>query len=98
MRIKEIREAAGLTRIQVADRLGVTVVAVRKWETGLAMPNADKLPALADRRPWLEEHRLQVIALGAAGLFGLSLLAFPRPAAGEEEEPPDCCDGYEPVE
>lgn len=48
MRIKEIREAAGLTRIQVADRLGVTVVAVRKWETGLAMPNADKLPALAD--------------------------------------------------
>ena len=48
MRIKEIREAAGLTRLQVADRLGVTVVAVRKWETGLAMPNADKLPVLAD--------------------------------------------------
>lgn len=48
MRIKEIREAAGLTRIQVADRLGVTVVAVRKWETGLAMPNAYKLPVLAD--------------------------------------------------
>ena len=48
MRIKEIREAAGLTRIQVADRLGVTVVAVRKWETGLAMPNADKQPAQAD--------------------------------------------------
>lgn len=48
MRIKEHREAIGLTRIQVADRLGVTKVAVRKWEVGLAMPNADKLPALAD--------------------------------------------------
>lgn len=48
MRIKEYREAMGLTRIQVADRLGVTKVAVRKWEVGLAMPNAEKLPALAD--------------------------------------------------
>ena len=38
----------GLTRVQLADRIGVTVVAVRKWETGLAMPNADKLPVLAD--------------------------------------------------
>lgn len=48
MRIKERREAMGLTRIQLADSLGVTTVAVRKWEVGLAMPNADKLPALAD--------------------------------------------------
>ena len=48
MRIKERREAIGLTRIQLADSLGVTTVAVRKWEVGLAMPNADKLPALAD--------------------------------------------------
>ena len=48
MMIKERREAMGLTRIQLADRLGVTTVAVRKWEVGLAMPNADKLPALAD--------------------------------------------------
>ena len=59
---------------------------------------AMKLPALEDRRAWLEEHKLQVIALGAAGLFGLSLLAFPRPAVEEEQEAPDCCDGYEPVE
>lgn len=48
MMIKERREAMGLTRIQLADSLGVTTVAVRKWEVGLAMPNADKLPALAD--------------------------------------------------
>lgn len=37
-----------MTRMQVADCLGVSKVAVRKWETGLAMPNADKLPVLAD--------------------------------------------------
>ena len=48
MRIKEQREAIGLTRMQVADQLGISKVAVRKWEVGLAMPNADKLPALAD--------------------------------------------------
>lgn len=48
MRIKEQREAIGLTRMQVADQLGISKVAVRKWEMGLAKPNADKLPALAD--------------------------------------------------
>lgn len=48
MRIKERREALGLTRGQVADRVGVSTVAVRKWEIGMAMPCADKLPVLAD--------------------------------------------------
>ena len=48
MRIKERRESLGLSRVQIADRLGVSRVAVRKWELGMAMPNADKLPALAD--------------------------------------------------
>lgn len=48
MRIKERRESLGLTRVQVADQLGITTTAVRKWETGLALPSADKLPALAD--------------------------------------------------
>ena len=47
MRIKELRERRGLTRIQVADRLGLSIVAVRKWERGQAYPSADKLPKLA---------------------------------------------------
>lgn len=47
MRIKERREAVGLTRVQLADRMGVTSTAVRKWELGLAKPAADKLPLLA---------------------------------------------------
>lgn len=33
---------------QLASAMDVTVVAVRKWELGEAMPSADKLPALAD--------------------------------------------------
>ena len=47
MKIKDCREMAGLTRVQLADRMGVSKVAVRKWEVGLAKPSADKLPALA---------------------------------------------------
>lgn len=47
MKIKDYREMAGLTRVQLADRMGVSKVAVRKWEVGLAKPSADKLPALA---------------------------------------------------
>ena len=47
MKIKERREALGLTRVQLADRMGVSKVAVRKWEMGMTNPSADKLPALA---------------------------------------------------
>ena len=48
MRIKERRESIGLTRVQVAGRLGVSAAAVRKWEVGMARPSAEKLPLLAD--------------------------------------------------
>lgn len=47
MKIREYRETEGLTRAQVAGRLGVSPTAVRKWEVGLARPSADRLPALA---------------------------------------------------
>lgn len=59
---------------------------------------AAKLPALEEHHPWLEEHKLQVIALSAAALYGLSLVLFPRPEEESEPEQPDFCDGYEPVE
>ena len=48
MQIKTIREKCGLTRTQMANRLGVSSTAVRKWEVGEAQPSADKLPLLAD--------------------------------------------------
>ena len=34
------RKAAGLTQLQLAERLGITDRAVSKWETGRAMPDA----------------------------------------------------------
>lgn len=41
------REAAGLTQGRVADLLGMERSGVAKWETGVALPRADKLPILA---------------------------------------------------
>lgn len=40
---------------------------------------AGKVPPLEPYRPWLEEHKVQAIAITAAILFGLSLLLFQRP-------------------
>ena len=37
--IAQRRKAAGLTQLQLAERLGITDRAVSKWETGKAMPD-----------------------------------------------------------
>lgn len=47
MRIKELRQAAGLTQADLARRVGVNKCAVCRWDSGKAMPRADKLPQLA---------------------------------------------------
>ncbi|MCY4371882.1 MAG: helix-turn-helix transcriptional regulator [bacterium] len=41
------RNAAGLSRATVADRLGVARSRVHAWETGEATPHARHIPALA---------------------------------------------------
>lgn len=48
MRIGELRERAGLTKTQLADRLGVDLSTVCKWETGENRPMADGLLQLSD--------------------------------------------------
>lgn len=48
MKIKELREAAGLTQADVMRALNVDSAAVSRWESGLALPRAAKLPILAD--------------------------------------------------
>lgn len=48
MRIKELREAAGLTQAEVARVMGVDPAAVARWDTGQLLPRAAKLPRLAD--------------------------------------------------
>lgn len=44
MRIKELREAAGMTQKQVADTMGVLTSAVSNWESEVALPRARQLP------------------------------------------------------
>lgn len=47
MRIKELREAAGLQQQQVAAYMGLFQSAVSNWETEVALPKARDLPRLA---------------------------------------------------
>ncbi len=45
--IKAYRESAGYSQESLAARMGLSQQAIAKWETGEAMPRADKLPELA---------------------------------------------------
>lgn len=47
MNFKIMRLRAGLTQQDVAEKLDVDRSSVAKWETGEAMPRADKLPQIA---------------------------------------------------
>ncbi len=45
--IRELREAAGLTQVQLAAKLDVTPGAVYGWESGRSEPRASQLRAIA---------------------------------------------------
>lgn len=47
MRIKERREAAGLTQKQLAAAMGVMQSAISSWEKETYLPNVRQLPLLA---------------------------------------------------
>ncbi len=47
-KIRALREAAGLTQAELAERIGVSEKVVSKWECGETKPSAEVLPALAD--------------------------------------------------
>lgn len=47
-RIREYREAAGLSQTEVGRRLGVKQQSVGKWERGSALPQGARLAELAD--------------------------------------------------
>lgn len=48
MKIRELREAAGLSKTDVAREMGVDLAAVSRWDSGESMPRAAKLPKLAE--------------------------------------------------
>ena len=66
----------------------------------LLYSGATRLSALEEHKPWLEEHKVQAIAITAAILFGLSLLLFPPEEGGAEPAAPEegPCAGYERTE
>ena len=45
--LKSLREQAKLTQEDIAYKLNIDRSAIAKWETGEAMPRADKLPQLS---------------------------------------------------
>lgn len=48
MRLRELREEAGLSMLQLADAIGVSDASVCKWENGLAEPKASYIMRLAE--------------------------------------------------
>lgn len=47
MRIKELREAAGLTQQELANEMGMVQTAISAWETEATIPRTRQLPVLA---------------------------------------------------
>lgn len=48
MKIKHFREKLNMTQETLANKLNVDKSAVTKWETGVAVPKANKLPKIAE--------------------------------------------------
>lgn len=46
-KIRELRQAKGITQEQLANSVGVSFQAVSKWENGIAMPDITLAPSLA---------------------------------------------------
>ena len=47
LRIKFLREKAGISQAELSARVRVNQTAVSQWERGVALPSCDKLPLLA---------------------------------------------------
>ncbi len=47
MEIKQKRVSLNMTQDALAERMNVSRATVAMWETGAAMPRADKLPEIA---------------------------------------------------
>lgn len=48
MKIRKFREAAGMTMKELADKVGVSIATVSRWENGEDFPAAARFPLLAD--------------------------------------------------
>ena len=44
--LKELRKKAGLTQMELAAKLGVSLMSIRIWESGAGKPNANNFKKL----------------------------------------------------
>lgn len=70
-RLRQLREAAGLTQIQLALRVGVTQGTIAHWERGARLPQVENLVKISN-----------VLGCGVDELLGLG--AAQEPAPGPE--------------
>lgn len=47
MNLRAIRESKNMTQDKLAEALNISRTSIAMWESGAAMPRADKLPELA---------------------------------------------------
>jgi len=45
--IKKLREAAGISQMRLSEMINVPQPTIASWETGRALPRAEKLPLIA---------------------------------------------------
>lgn len=70
-RLRQLREAAGLTQIQLALRVGVTQGTIANWERGARLPQLENLVRISN-----------ILGCGVDELLGLG--AEPEPAPRPE--------------
>jgi transcriptional regulator with XRE-family HTH domain len=61
--LRELREAAGLTQLALANRLEVTPGTVYNWERGRGEPRASQVAPLADALGVSRDEALEAIML-----------------------------------
>lgn len=74
-RLRQLREAAGLTQIQLALRVGVTQGTIANWERGARLPQLENLVRISN-----------ILGCGIDELLGLG--AAQEPAPGPEYKIP----------
>lgn len=82
MELGEKRET--ITRLAIC----VVIALVLYWG-GKKLCAGKEFPLLEKYGPWLEENKIQAIAIAAAVLFGISLAVFPLKKG--EAQPPEFC-------
>ena len=48
VRLKSLREKAGLTQEEAAEHIGVTATAIYHWESGRMIPSLEKFPKISE--------------------------------------------------